>query len=86
MAIAITVEPESGGVPASAFRLLINGVVVATGLTVSQTHFAVSEVLLRIAFPDTADSRGRPSPKANTGAPRPRLPRAATLRLASIAA
>jgi len=86
MTIAITVEPESDGVPASFFRLLINGGVVATGLTVSQTHFAVSEVLLRIAFPDAADAGGRPSPRANSGAGRPRLPRAATLRLASIAA
>jgi hypothetical protein len=64
MAIAITVEPESDGVPASFFRLLVNGGVVATGLTFSQTHFAVSEVLLRIAFPDAADAGGRPFAKS----------------------
>ena len=50
MVIAITVEPESDRVPASFFPLLVNGGVVATGLTFSQTHFAVSEVLLRIGF------------------------------------
>ena len=64
MAIAITVEPESDGVPASFFRLLVIGGVVATGLTFSQTHFAVSEVLLRIAFPDAADAGGRPFAKS----------------------
>jgi hypothetical protein len=86
MAIAITLEPELASVPASQFRLLINGRVVATGLTVSEAHYAVSEVLLRIAYPESAGEQGRALHAGKISRDRPRLPRASTLRLTPAAA
>ena len=86
MGIAITLEPELTGAQVSQFRLLINGRVVATGLTVSEAHYAVSEVLLRIAYPESAGERGRALQAGRIGQDRLRLPRAATLRLTPAAA
>jgi len=86
MGIAITLEPELTGVQATQFRLLINGRVVATGLTVSEAHYAVSEVLLRIAYPESAGEQGRALRAGGINRDRPRLPRAATLRLTPAAA
>ena len=76
MAIAITVEPETADGSGMQFRLSVNGRVVATGLTVCEAHFAVSEVLLRIAYPESAGLEGR----ARSATARPRLPRASMLR------
>ena len=59
MAIAITIEPESASVPATMFRLLVNSNVVATGLSVTQAHVAIGEVLLRMAHPKSQDPRAR---------------------------
>jgi hypothetical protein len=62
MAIAITIEPESASVPATMFRLLVNSNVVATGLSVSQAHLAIGEVLLQMAHPKSGEQRVRLPP------------------------
>jgi hypothetical protein len=51
MMIAITIETETIGDSTPVFRLIVNGTVVATGLTTVEAQLVVCKSLERIALP-----------------------------------
>jgi hypothetical protein len=51
----IVIEAEPADDSQSTFRLSINAIPVARGVTAAQAHFLVGEVLGRIALPEYAE-------------------------------